>query len=63
LQVFASNHELFFINVELMQLLMEGHTRNDFFRAARLREIEELRRRRDWLNDSRIAAKFSDNRR
>ncbi len=63
LQAFVSRHEAFYLNFELMQLLAEGHTAGGVFRHARFVELQELRRRRDWLEDSRIAAKFPDYRR
>ena len=63
LQSFASSHELFFVNVELMQLIIEGHTSGGTFLYARLAELEALRRRSNWLEDSRIAAKFPEYRR
>ena len=63
LQAFATPHETFYLNFQLMQLLIEGHSAGGLLHQARFAELEELRRRRDWLEDSRIAAKFPDYRR
>lgn len=60
LHCFSSGHELFYLNLDLLQLLIEGQVSDGVFRIMRGRELRELRGRKDWLEQSRIAVKFPD---
>jgi len=60
LQIFSTGHEVFYLNLELLCIVAEGQLIHPGFRAARISEMRDLRSRRDWLNNSRLAVKFPD---
>ena len=63
IQLFESSHEIFGLNLNLMSLAVSGIESNPGFIHERQLELRELRLRTNWLESSRIAAKFPDFRR
>jgi len=55
LEPFHTFHESYFLNVNLIGLVIDGNQKiSDYFAANFARDLASLRKRKDWLNESQL---------